>query len=265
MQQRLTTHQTRLFGPRPAVWGILLCSVLALGWFCLHKAQAAFVQDARFVHSVAPHSSQSCNFCHQGTSAVPQRPGHATCVNCHADQFADSGSPLCGICHNTPATAAVKPFPRLRSFGVSFAHARHRRANCASCHRTQGANQSVPASYNAHTACFQCHSPQTGNSCATCHAPGRFSRPAIPGNGAARLGFSHARHSTAQVSCSACHTVRAGAPRGQQVTLPPARMHQRAPQAQSCGSCHNNQRAFGGYDFADCKRCHTESFGFIRR
>jgi hypothetical protein len=28
-------------------------------------------------------------------------------------------------------------------------------------------------------------------------------------------------------------------------------------------TCHNNRRAFGGDDFADCKRCHTgQTFRF---
>ena len=269
MRQNVAATLAKCSAPRRVAWGVVLCGALALGWLCFRGAQAAAVpapiQAARFVHMVAPHAAQACNFCHQGTTAVPRRPGHATCLNCHADQFADPGSPLCGICHNTPATAATKAFPRLRSFTVRFDHVRHRQANCASCHTTRGASQSVPAGFNAHSSCFQCHSPQAGNSCATCHTPGGFSRPAIPQNGAARLGFSHINHGKAKVNCSECHTIRAGAQRGRQVSLPPARMHERAPRAQTCGACHNNKRAFGGYDFSDCKRCHNESFGFNRR
>jgi hypothetical protein len=36
-------------------------------------------------------------------------------------------------------------------------------------------------------------------------------------------------------------------------------MHFASTRTQSCASCHNNSRAFGGTDFSDCKRCHEGS------
>jgi hypothetical protein len=33
-------------------------------------------------------------------------------------------------------------------------------------------------------------------------------------------------------------------------------MHHANARAQSCMTCHNDRRAFGGDDFADCKKCH---------
>jgi c(7)-type cytochrome triheme protein len=76
------------------------------------------------------------------------------------------------------------------------------------------------------------------------------------------LSFAHSKH-TPSMNCTTCHTVKAGAPRGRQVTSPVAAMHFAPRAAQSCASCHNNKRAFGGEDFADCRRCHKGgSFSF---
>jgi hypothetical protein len=40
-------------------------------------------------------------------------------------------------------------------------------------------------------------------------------------------------------------------------------MHFAPRNTPSCAACHNNQKAFGGDDFNDCKRCHRgTSFKF---
>jgi hypothetical protein len=33
-------------------------------------------------------------------------------------------------------------------------------------------------------------------------------------------------------------------------------MHHANARAQSCMTCHDDRRAFGGDDFSDCKKCH---------
>ena len=54
-----------------------------------------------------------------------------------------------------------------------------------------------------------------------------------------------------------------GMSRGRQVSAPVVSMHFARSGTLSCGSCHDNKRAFGGTDFADCKRCHQgTSFKF---
>ncbi|HEX7176622.1 MAG TPA: cytochrome c3 family protein [Pyrinomonadaceae bacterium] len=227
---------------------------------------------SRFTHTNAQHARLPCALCHKRDDNSP-RPvrsvGHTPCSGCHTQQFADTSSPICTICHADPQSGAVKPFPTLRSFNVRFDHATHARggarpaSNCSACHRPErrGVALSIPISFGAHTTCFQCHTPgaQAGgqdiSSCNTCHNLGGYRR--TPETAPAfRVNFSHAEHTRKGLGCNECHTVRAGAPQGRQVTSPQPLMHHASPRAQSCMTCHNDRRAFGGDDFSDCKRCH---------
>jgi c(7)-type cytochrome triheme protein len=227
---------------------------------------------SRFTHNNAQHARLPCLLCHRREDNSP-RPirsiGHTPCAGCHTQQFADTANPICTICHANPASSAVKPFPSLRSFNVKFDHATHARggarpaSNCAACHRParRGAALSIPSGFAAHTTCYQCHSSRAQvdgrdiSSCSTCHLVGGYRR--TPESASAyRVGFSHAAHTRRNLSCADCHTVRAGAPQGQQVISPQPLMHHANPRARSCMSCHDNRRAFGGDDFTDCARCH---------
>lgn len=221
---------------------------------------------SRFQHSNPMHARMPCLLCHkrEDNSAAPKLSGHVPCSGCHTEQFADSGSQICTVCHTNAQTGATKRFPGLRSFNVRFDHARHlRQTNCATCHKPsrRGVALSVPTGVGAHNTCYQCHGPQTEiggrniGSCGTCHQAGRPSKnsdwaPAFARN------FNHAEHRVQNLNCSSCHTVKAGMPRGRQVSAPAASMHFAGSRTQSCAACHNNKRAFGGNDFTDCKRCH---------
>ncbi|HLM55555.1 MAG TPA: cytochrome c3 family protein [Pyrinomonadaceae bacterium] len=226
---------------------------------------------SRFTHANPQHARLPCLLCHtrEDNSPRPRRPGHTPCSGCHTQQFADQSNPICTVCHTSPGSAAVKPFPPLRTFNVLFDHARHTRGgaaprqSCAACHRPtqRGVALSIPRGTSAHTTCFQCHTPraQAGgrdiNSCSTCHRLGRYSR--TPETAAAyRVNFSHASHTSKGLSCAECHRVRAGAPQRRQVSSPSPLMHHASKNAQSCMSCHDDRRAFGGDDFKDCTRCH---------
>lgn len=237
-------------------------------------AEAAVQNYSRFQHSNPTHARMPCLLCHKrdDNSATPKLAGHVTCSGCHAQQFADSGSQMCTICHTNTQSGATKRFPNLRSFNVRFDHARHLRlTNCSTCHKPsrKGVALSVPSRLGAHTTCFQCHGPQTEvgdkniGSCGTCHQPGR---PVRNSDWAAAFAknFDHSEHrGIGLLNCSSCHTVRAGMPRGRQVTAPAASMHFASSGRQSCATCHNNKKAFGGNDFSDCKRCHQgTSFRF---
>ncbi|MEA2176453.1 MAG: hypothetical protein QOD00_4045 [Blastocatellia bacterium] len=241
----------------------------------------SFVQESnkdfsKFSHTNETHAALPCLLCHrrEDNSTRPTLPGHMQCAGCHTQRFNDSGSPLCTICHTDVGAGKVKPFPALKSFGVKFDHAQHisdqarAKFGCATCHRPErgGVALSIPARSNAHATCYQCHAPSarsiSGNdisSCSTCHSPGRLSR--TPESAVAyKVSFSHARHGTGQgLSCNACHNIRAGMPQSRQVTAPTPLMHHASARAQSCMSCHNNKRAFGIENFADCKRCHQGS------
>jgi c(7)-type cytochrome triheme protein len=140
-------------------------------------------------------------------------------------------------------------------------------AQCSTCHRSnrRGVGLSIPARLNAHVTCFSCHSPQAKvngrdiSSCSTCHQLGRFVR--VTEQAAAyRVGFSHTSHDASEkLACADCHKVRAGGARGRQVSAPVPLNHRAPPRSQSCATCHNGQRTFGGDDFSACKRCHKGS------
>ena len=225
---------------------------------------------SKFQHSNANHARLPCLLCHrrETNAARPLLPGangHLPCAGCHAQQFANSDGPICTVCHSDVKSGALKPFPRLRSYGVKFDHARHlnmKGTACATCHRPAraGVALSIPAGFNAHATCYRCHTPgaQSGgrdiSSCGTCHQPGGYSRTPEVAQ-AFRVGFNHAKHQ--KVTCNECHQVRAGMPQRKQVTAPEALNHHATGRGLSCISCHNGKRAFGGDDFTVCKRCHT--------
>jgi c(7)-type cytochrome triheme protein len=235
-------------------------------------AALARTDFSRFTHTNPQHARLPCLLCHkrETNSSRPVRSaGHTPCSGCHTEQFADASSPICTVCHASPQSAVVKPFPRLRSFNMTFDHARHSRggarpaSGCAACHKPEarGVALSIPAGLAAHTTCFRCHAPgsqtdgQDISSCNTCHRLGGYRRTPESAQ-AFRVGFSHAEHTRKALSCDDCHTLKAGAAQGRQVTSPQPLMHHAAPRARSCMSCHDDKRAFGGDDFSDCKRCH---------
>jgi c(7)-type cytochrome triheme protein len=224
----------------------------------------------KFQHSSRNHSRLPCLLCHRRDSnaPVPKRPGasqHLPCAGCHAQQFSNNESPICTICHTDAKSGALKPFPHLKSFRMKFDHARHvsmGSVSCNTCHRESrgGVAMSIPSSFNAHTTCWRCHTPRAQSdgkdisSCGTCHQLGGYSRTpeTMP---AFKVSFSHAKHT--KVTCNECHQVRPGQPQRRQVTTPEPLNHQATGRSQSCMTCHDGKRAFGGEDFTACKRCHT--------
>ncbi len=226
---------------------------------------------SKFQHSNANHARLPCLLCHrrETNAAVPKLPGaggHLPCAGCHAQQFSASSGPICTVCHRDANSSAVKSFPPMRSFRMKFDHARHLNmggVSCAACHRPSraGVAQSIPAGFNAHNTCYPCHTPraQSGgrdiSSCGTCHQLGGYSRTPEFAQ-AFRVGFSHAKHQ--KESCAGCHQVRAGQPQRRQITAPEPLNHHATGRGQSCMTCHNGKRAFGGDDFSVCKRCHSK-------
>lgn len=237
---------------------------------------------SKFPHGTPTHASQACAACHQrnaDNSTKPVLPGHKACTDCHLAQFVTPLIPMCAMCHTNldSGNPPVKSFPGLRSFNAKFDHAQHmngaaRPANgCVSCHAPmrRGVALSIPAGLGAHANCYTCHTPQASangrniGSCAACHALSGYSR--TPTNARAfRVSFSHRDHGGRQrLGCTDCHTVRGGLPQSRQVTATLPTQHFASGRGQSCMTCHNNQRAFGGNDFADCKRCHKgQTFNF---
>ena len=227
---------------------------------------------SKFQHGTPNHSRLPCLLCHRrDTNApVPRRPGssdHLPCAGCHAQQFSSSDNPICTICHTDVKTGALKPFPRLTSFRMKFDHSLHVKmgsVNCSTCHRPirPGIAMAIPTGFNAHSTCYRCHTNRAQSdgrdisSCGTCHQLGGYSRtPTLAP--AFRVGFNHTKHE--RLTCKECHQVRAGMPQRSQVTAPEPLNHHASGRGQSCMTCHNGKRAFGGDDFSVCKRCHTGS------
>jgi c(7)-type cytochrome triheme protein len=225
---------------------------------------------SKFLHNSRNHSRLPCLLCHRRESnsprpLLPGRSDHAPCAGCHAQQFSNSDSPICTICHTDVKSGALTSFPRLKSFAMKFDHSRHVNmtgVSCATCHRPSrgGVALSIPAGFNAHQTCYRCHTPRAQSagrdisSCRTCHQLGAYSRTPEVAQ-AFRVGFNHAKHQ--KVTCNECHQVRAGMPQRRQVTSPAPLNHHARPGSQSCMTCHDGKRAFGGDDFSVCKRCHT--------
>ena len=240
-------------------------------------AQAVAPQDqnidfSRFYHNNPNHARLPCLLCHRRETNAP-RPslpggsGHLPCAGCHAQQFAGSAGPICSICHIDSTSGTLKSFPRLRSFRVKFEHSRHLGmggVGCATCHRPSrgGVALSIPQGFNAHSTCYRCHTAraQSGgrdiSSCGTCHELGGYARTPEFAQ-AFKVGFSHSKHQ--KLTCLECHQVRAGMPQRRQVTAPQPLNHHATGRGQSCLTCHNGQRAFGGDDFTACTRCHKET------
>ena len=225
---------------------------------------------AKFQHSSRNHSRLPCLLCHRrdSNSPIPKRPGgsgHLPCAGCHAQQFSNSESPICTICHTDVKSGALKSFPRLQSFRMKFDHSRHlsmASVGCATCHQPSrgGVALSIPAGFNAHSTCYRCHTPRAQSagrdisSCGTCHQLGGYSRTPESAK-AFRVSFNHLKHQ--KVNCNECHQVKAGMPQRRQVAAPEPLNHHATGRAQSCMTCHDGKRAFGGDDFTVCKRCHT--------
>lgn len=237
----------------------------------LTKSLEGSEELSKFSHNNEYHSQLSCLICHRRDNnspriSMPGGAGHTPCIGCHTQQFEDVKSPICSICHTDAEKGFVKRFPPLRSFNVRFNHARHtKKTRCATCHKPtrRGVAKSIPSGAGAHASCFQCHSSKAAHnmsSCSLCHQPGRKGRAISESAKAYSVSFSHANH---KLACTNCHKVLRGGSRGRQVTAPLASMHFAPRNRQSCATCHNNKRAFGGDDFADCKRCHQgNSFKF---
>jgi c(7)-type cytochrome triheme protein len=289
---RARTHGRRLRVLTACAFASLLLLVLASYKHTPASPSTVFAMPAaaavpqggdasRYSHTIERHASLACASCHArpDNSSTPRWPGHKACTDCHVQQFVTQGGQLCLNCHSNVEgnNPPLKPFPGLSDFNMRFDHARHVQGGgrpeqgCASCHRParRGVALTIPAGAPAHDNCYSCHTPNARGpagdlaSCSTCHAQGGYRR--TPANARAySVSFSHATHGVRQgMRCDDCHQVRAGAGQGRQVASPQATQHFGSARAQTCMTCHNTRRAFGGDDFADCKRCHKgQTFRF---
>lgn len=220
---------------------------------------------SKFSHSVPEHFETNCDSCHkrEGSSLALNYSGHDSCVSCHLNEFTNPNSGICIVCHDDlkviPATMKTFPTRFSEGFNMKFDHAAHiNETGCASCHRPQGASQSIPIGIGSHSNCFACHTQEKNiGSCNYCHDLAPYQRTQ-PQRTVFKAAFRHSDH-LRSVGCVDCHAVKAGAPQSRQVESPVAIQHFGAGGAVSCRTCHNDSRAFGENDFANCKRCHGGS------
>lgn len=226
-----------------------------------------------FLHSVEAHNQVNCDSCHkrEANSLELKYSGHDSCIGCHMNEFTNTKSNICAVCHSDPQTvpAAMKAFPARFSegFNMKFDHVAHSRGEarpaegCVACHSPAGASQTILATTAAHTNCFTCHVPEGRiGSCNVCHAIAPYAR--TPSTTAViKAVFRHSDHTVRQgVSCAECHTARTSTVQSRQVSAPAAIQHFAAAAGSvSCRTCHNDRRAFGEGNFANCRRCHTAS------
>jgi len=255
-------------------------STVCLAWNFSGRAQGPEVDYSRFLHTSQKHASLGCNSCHlrSDNSATPKFPGHSACTGCHTGQFTTPAIPMCVICHtdvsgNRPPLRAF-PTSFKEGFNVRFDHAQHLNGSakpkegCNGCHAglvNRGFGLSIPANLSAHSTCYTCHTPESKSnasreiaSCGVCHSQGGYN-PTSMNSRVFRYSFSHAKHGTKErLACQDCHQITAGRPQSKQVSSPAAFEHFPASRAQTCATCHNGKRTFGGdLAFNGCKRCHT--------
>ena len=242
------------------------------------SAQGPDVDYSKFLHTSSRHSAIACNACHERTdnSPTPGFPGHSACTTCHIGQFTTPAIPMCKICHTETSGSRppLKNFPTdfKESFNVKFDHSQHMNGaarpqnGCNGCHSPVNRNVafSIPAELTAHNGCYSCHTPSSKSStgreiasCGVCHDQKSYRRTSTAAR-AFRLSFSHVDHGARErLACADCHKLTAGAAQTKQVSSPTAAQHF-AGNSQTCSTCHNGRRTFGGdLGFKDCKRCHT--------
>lgn len=226
----------------------------------------------KFNHSVPEHQKFDCKSCHVNSGEKEIRfAGHESCVGCHLNQFTEQKGLMCAICHtdvkssNPPVVAFPAKFSD-EPFNMKFDHAAHTKGDalpkegCDSCHQPMGPGKKIPVGIEAHQNCMTCHTPESKiGSCSVCHEMKPYERTP-QSRYVFRAVFSHADHGPRQkVTCAECHTVKEDAPQSKQVSNILAKQH-RVAKANTCYSCHDGVRAFGGNspnEFQNCRRCHT--------
>lgn len=187
------------------------CAVVVALLFMLSLNASAVVGEASFQarkrvdYTKFSHSTHtlkqklSCDSCHKfptanwkdvrkGDAAFPdvtEFSEHATCLNCHRQQFFARQRPAPAICSNchinaTPRNTARFVFPSLGAsrdfvseFHVAFPHEKHEDAECSDCHEKDPPEQRKPLK---HALCFSCHNQESElaplpPNCNSCHQP----------------------------------------------------------------------------------------------
>lgn len=183
------------------------------------RVRSAAIDYASFSHSThVTKQKLACDSCHKfptknwkevrkGDAAFPdvaEFPEHASCLNCHHQQFFARERPapkICANCHlkATPVDTSRYAFPSLgdaflstpkavnfvSEFRVSFPHDKHTDTDCADCHQLyqQQAKGTFRTRPVTHSTCFTCHNQESElaplpQNCDVCHKPSGSEKPA---------------------------------------------------------------------------------------
>lgn len=238
----------------------------------------------RFDHSSARHKMLACETCHvrSDNSPTPRLPGHAGCIQCHANIYTDESFPrrqqFCTLCHVWPVEAAqikLVSFPKhMQQFGLKgFSHRAHMDRSkmpsdqpplqCSTCHKAgvrivevsdRGMQQ---VGMPRHAECYACHTPQSakpGGSCGVCHTekPSAVAVGSRASLAFTKFRFEHRAHLKSRRidgDCAKCHKpVQADEAAKIDISSISARMGMR--HSSSCWSCHVRARE------PVCTKCH---------
>lgn len=277
------THQTHL--------GV----VKVPGTFQAHELKCDSCHDQRdLMKNLVPNSERN----------KQQRlrfPGHKACVECHVQQFTALPQETCSICHNVKQGLnnglTVRPpqrdFPRRYDFNAFFDSKQHEdhinkyklpdggKIDCNSCHKPT--DKPAPLGVAAHTECYSCHSPNSGDQkaslksgCIICHTEQKTDDVSVYGRPSKAFGalFTHKTHvGYANNDCRACHTINGGYNQNSPATLKitaHASPDQRG--GKGCFTCHDGGQHNGRIVFSgepgssgggSCSKCHTREDGKV--
>jgi hypothetical protein len=217
---------------------------------------------SQFPHDIKAHRAD-CSKCHKFPSAnwkrvrkadeafpdISDYPQHASCVNCHKQQFFSGRPPvICSICHVNPGprNSARHPFPNPREifdaspkgrtaesdFSVKFPHAIHVDIVSGSFRRPSPfLNASLATSLAAEESCAVCHktiSPQGDSAEEFLVKP-----PADLGDAFWLKKGTFKSSPIGHTTCFTCHNVESGL----------------APTPSDCATCHKYKEPIGPADF----------------
>jgi hypothetical protein len=211
-----------------------------LGTRCQDCHDSLAWQHVRFDHGTTGfalagrHAEAACAACHpnEGWQDTPD-----DCVACHREDDIHRGTQgaRCGDCH-APQGWETARFDHDRDTRFPLRGA-HRTADCATCHRSDPQQESLPVDcYGCHRADDD-HRGANGRDCGSCHGSDAWAHASFEHDRDTDFPLRGAHRSA---GCGACH---AGPPR--EVATDAA-----------CVACHAKDDVHGGQQGADCAACH---------
>lgn len=177
------------------------------------------------------------------------------CNHCHiikAHKESSINRDACNKCHKlTNFTYEASGMP------ISFSHQGHaKKYNCSECHpkdfnMKKGTTKITMDDMYKGQSCGKCHNSKiafASTECTKCHKMSDFKKViSYPSGGVSPAIFSHQVH-TAMFDCSNCHTALFKFQKGGS-----GMKMDDIYKGKFCGSCHNDQMAFGAMK---CQKCH---------